>query len=142
MMVFVDTAAWVALVAEKHPHHESVAKEWREVLERGAGLVTSSDVCSETITFLRYNMGRRIAVSFYRALQAAVAEERLLIDWVTPAIFEEAWAMFEKHDDQKFSMVDCTSFVICRKRDIETVLTLDRNFLVAGFQIVPNAAAR
>ncbi|HHV62167.1 MAG TPA: PIN domain-containing protein [Firmicutes bacterium] len=60
MMVFVDTSAWISLIAKKDPHHEEVARKWGELLEHSAGLVTSSDVCSETLTHLRYNAGHKV----------------------------------------------------------------------------------
>jgi hypothetical protein len=32
--IFVDTSAWISLVAEKDPHHESIAGEWLSILDR------------------------------------------------------------------------------------------------------------
>ncbi|NPV53717.1 MAG: PIN domain-containing protein [Firmicutes bacterium] len=138
MMVFVDTSAWVSLIAKKDPYHEEVARKWSELLEHNAGLVTSSDVCSETLTHLRYNAGHSVALSFYRSLKSAQAQNRILIDWVSPAIFEKAWNLFQRYDDQVFSMVDCTSFIICKKRRIKTALTLDKHFIIMGFEAIPN----
>lgn len=141
-MVFVDSAAWISLLVEVDDHHPPMVGQWRELLGAGAGFVTSSDVCSETITYLRYKIGYRSAVSFHESIQAAQAKGRLLIEWVTPSIFDEAWKLFRQYDDRKLSMVDCTSFVICRKRRIETVLTLDKHFLIAGFDVIPRDQVR
>lgn len=142
MIVFVDSAAWISLVVEVDDHHQPMVGQWRELLKAGAGFVTSSDVYSETITYLRYKIGYHAAVSFYESMQAAQAKDHLLIEWVTPSVFDEAWKLFRQYDDQKLSMVDCTSFVICKKRRIETVVTLDKHFLVAGFDVIPSGRMR
>lgn len=137
MRVYVDTSAWISLVAERDPHHTAVAREWTSLLALGAVPVTSSDVVSETLTCLRYHAGHAIALRFYALLGKAVEQERLLLCWVDAALFEQAWQIFRTHRDHEFSMVDCTSFALCRREKIARALTLDRHFHVAGLEVIP-----
>ncbi|MGQ9779367.1 MAG: type II toxin-antitoxin system VapC family toxin [Bacillota bacterium] len=142
MKVFVDTSAWIALVAAKDPHHEAVAAAWREMLGRGARPVTTSDVLTETITFLRYRAGHRTAVDFRETVGRAVEEGRLRLVWVDEELFAQAWAVFLRYADWELSMADCTGLALCRREKIRTALTLDRHFRVAGLETVPEIAAR
>ncbi|MDI6872368.1 MAG: PIN domain-containing protein [Bacillota bacterium] len=142
MKVYVDTSAWISLVAEREPHHAAVAEAWGTLLSRGVVPVTSSDVVSETITRLRYHAGHAVALRFYELLSEAVQKERLVLRWVDAALFEQAWRIFREYRDQEFSMVDCTSFALCRRERITQALTLDHHFRVAGLEVIPAMAAR
>ncbi len=135
--IFVDTSAWISLVAAKDPHHAAVADEWRKQAGRGTGFVTSSDVVAETITFLRYRAGHATAVDFRRLIGRAVGEGRLILPWVDEELFESGWRIFVKYTDHELSMTDCTSFALCRRERIKTTLSLDRHFLADGMAILP-----
>lgn len=137
MRIFVDTSAWISLIAAKEPHHEVVARAWRNLLDRGARAVTSSDVVTETITFLRYHAGYKTAVDFRGLMAQSVEEGRLTLVWVDQDLFERAWRIFRTFEDQELSMVDCTSFALCRREKIGTALTLDRHFQAAGLEVLP-----
>jgi len=50
---------------------------------------------------------------------------------------EKARAWFFKWRDKSFSFTDCTSFSIMRELNIKKVLTGDRHFREAGFEILP-----
>ncbi|MGE5623533.1 MAG: type II toxin-antitoxin system VapC family toxin [Methanocella sp.] len=137
MKVFVDTSAWISLVAERDPYHTAVAQEWTALLAKGVVPVTSSDVVSETLTRLRYHAGHATALRFSELLEKAVAEKRLQLSWVDAALFAKAVQIFRKYHDHEFSMVDCTSFALCRREEIARALTLDRHFRVAGLEVIP-----
>lgn len=135
--VFVDTSAWISLVAAKDPYHEPVAKEWLHLLDAQALLVTTADVLSETITHLRYHAGHALALQFYSLAQEAEAQHRLQIHWVDQAVFAQAWRIFASYSDQAFSVTDCTSFAVCQREGIRTALTLDRHFRIMGLAVRP-----
>jgi predicted nucleic acid-binding protein len=137
MKVFVDTSAWISLVAEREPHHRAVAEEWTVLLAKGTIPVTSSDVVVETITRLRYYAGHDIAVQFRVLLDEAIRAKRLFLHWVDEPLFEQAWQAFRAYHDQEFSMTDCISFALCRRERIRRALTLDHHFRIAGLEIMP-----
>lgn len=141
MRVYVDTSAWISLVAERDPHHAAVAAEWTALLANGALPVTSSDVVAETITRLRYHAGHSVAVQFYELLSEAVRNKRLLLRWVDETLFEQAWQIFRAYHDQELSMADCTSFALCRREKIPRALTLDDHFRIAGLEVIPSTSA-
>jgi len=59
-------------------------------------------------------------------------------DWitilhVTPAQDQPAWDLLASHDHKKWSLVDCTSFVLMKQMSIRSALTTDHHFEQAGF---------
>ena len=135
--VFVDTSVWISLVAAKDPHHDKVVAAWREMLDRGLLPLTTSDVISETITFLKHKAGHQTAVAFRQTIAQSVTDGRLTLVWVDEDLFGRAWEIFLKYADQDLSMTDCTSIALCRRGGIGMVLTLDRHFRMAGMAVIP-----
>ncbi len=60
-----------------------------------------------------------------------------MIEWVEKGMAAEAWAIFEKFEDQTLSFTDCTSAALCRRLKIPRVLTLDGDFRILGFEVLP-----
>jgi hypothetical protein len=58
------------------------------------------------------------------------------VEHVTPARFEAAKTFFRRHADHGYSFTDCTSFVTMREMRLTRVLTIDRHFQQAGFQVL------
>jgi predicted nucleic acid-binding protein len=67
-------------------------------------------------------------------LVAKSAPARLHVD---PALFEAAWAYFERHLDKSYSFTDCVSFIVLTNLGISTALAFDKHFLQAGFRTEP-----
>ena len=49
----------------------------------------------------------------------------------------EGWDYFKRHDDKRYSLADCVSFVVMERNDIYTAYAFDRDFNQAGFIIEP-----
>lgn len=47
---------------------------------------------------------------------------------VTAAVFTDAIEIFEQYDDQELSFTDATSVALCRRHDIDGVLSFDDDF--------------
>jgi len=61
----------------------------------------------------------------------------LAFEWINTERAEKARAWLFKWRDKSFSFTDCTSFTIMRELHIRKVLTGDRHFREAGFEILP-----
>jgi predicted nucleic acid-binding protein len=94
-------------------------------------------VLGEALTFLAYHDWRRQAVELHSMIQAAMSTNLLIMEWVTPRIHDDAWAIFQRYDDQTFSYCDCTSIAICVSRNVDFVFGFDRHFEVAGLDLRP-----
>ncbi len=45
--------------------------------------------------------------------------------------------MFQKHQDKRYSLTDCISFVVMKQKGLKTAMTFDKHFAQAGFIIEP-----
>lgn len=134
LKVFVDTGAWIALYVEDDENHVAAKTQWEELLEQKARLVTSNYVIDEAITAVRAFADHATAVKLGEALFTSLLLRRIRID---ETLEKEAWALFKKYDDQALSFTDCTSFAVMKSEGITMAFGFDRDFLIAGFQLLP-----
>ncbi len=139
-MIFVDTSAWLALADSADVHHTE-AREFEQGLRRGAHekLVTSDFVLDETITIVRDRAGLGKA----RALSRAILDSpNVHLMWVAEPQFRSALDLLFSHEDKRWSLTDCTSFVLMRAMELQGAFTFDPDFHQAGFSILPGAGRR
>lgn len=55
---------------------------------------------------------------------------------ITHDLFLSSLALYEQRPDKGYSMVDCISMIVMRKRNISEVLTHDKHFTQEGFTIL------
>ncbi len=134
-MILVDTGAWYALSDPRDRNSASAVAAWNQVRTGEYGRAVATDyVLDETYTLLRMRLGVR-AVRAFRDRLARPGNLRILR--VSERDFEEALDMMVAHDDQRWSLTDCTSFVLMRQLSIGNAFSFDRNFREAGFRLLP-----
>jgi len=136
-MVFVDTGGWIAMAVKRDRFHKKAASYYRKLSKQNIPLATSNYVLSETLTRIRYDDGHAKALQFNSLIQEATKVRRLRLEWVTPAIHQKAWKIFEAYEDQEFSLVDCTSFVVARQIGAKEAFGFDEHFYTMGFILRP-----
>ncbi|CAG0966960.1 hypothetical protein PHYC_01036 [Phycisphaerales bacterium] len=47
-----------------------------------------------------------------------------------------ALSLFRERPDKEWSLVDCSSILICREQGIQRILTADHHFTQAGFEVL------
>ena len=135
--IFVDTGGWLAMAVVRDRFHKQAASYYRKLSKEKAPLVTSNYVLVETYTRIRYDDGHDKAIKFHSLIQEAIKVGRLHLEWVTPAIHQKAWNIFEEYVDQVFSLVDCTSFVISNNAGVKETFGFDEHFNTMGFILRP-----
>lgn len=133
--LFVDTAGWMATADRSDPQHTDSSAARDHWLAQGGLLATTNYVIDETLTLIRMRLGIFAAEKWWQTVSAS---PRCKFEWITPEIEERAIRWFFKWKDQSFSFTDCTSFVVMQDLGIKKVLTVDRHFLIAGFEILPH----
>lgn len=128
-MIFVDTAAFLAIENRRDAHHQEALAFRDAVLEAGEPLVTSDYVLAESYTIIRLRAGHAVAVEFGEAVRASRV---LRMEYLTPDILEAAWQIFKAFADKEFSYTDCTSFALMEHLHISTVFTFDQHFRQYG----------
>ena len=136
-MIFVDTGAWIGLTVSRDQTHASAAAYAADVAKRRLPLVTTNYVLSESYTRIRYDDGHSKALAFDVLIREMIRRRQLAVAWITPAVHELALETFRKYSDQEFSVVDCASFVVAKKKKIREVFGFDRDFLKMGFLLRP-----
>jgi len=132
-MIFVDTAAFLAIENRRDAHHAEALTFKDSCLRSAETFITSDYVLDESYTIIRLRAGHAIAVQFGEALRTS----RLLrIEYITPEIIEAAWRLFKAFADHDFSFTDCTSFVLMERLRISTAFTFDAHFRQYGRFIV------
>jgi predicted nucleic acid-binding protein len=134
-MIFIDTAAFLAVENRRDAHHEEALAFRAVALERGQRFVTSDYVLDEAYTLLRLRAGHGVAVQFGEDIRASRV---LRVEYLTADAIEAAWRIFRAFADKDFSFTDCTSFALMERLGLEAAFTFDDHFRQYGrFTIRP-----
>ena len=122
MSLFVDTSVWYA-APDRGDRGNPRAKE---ILSAADRRVTTDHVLIETWLLLRHRLNRDAAERFWDGLRRGVA----LVEPVTAADLEGAWAIGEAFADQDFSAIDRTSFAVKQRLGVERAASFGDDFAV------------
>lgn len=132
--LFMDTGYVLALELSHDQHHRAAQQHWRSLLDALPTLITTSYVFDETVTFFNSRGYHAKALEVGNALLNSPSVQCIPVD---EALFHAGWAWLQQHQDKRYSLTDCISFVTMRQHGIATALAFDRHFIQAGFQVLP-----
>src|SRR3954463_8916467 len=98
-----------------------------------AVLVTSDAVLLELANYFAKGPLRREAIHWISTVRAARGWE---IEPLDRELLQRGEERYRSHDDKSWSLTDCTSMVIMRRRRMSDVATTDVHFAQAGFKIL------
>lgn len=127
--IFVDTACVVALVNRRDKLHASATILFEDTRAR-ARLVTTRAVCFEIGNFFKNSEHRHIAAELLQKIEDAPDIDVLPIN---DDLYQRALRLFGNRADKKWSLTDCSSFVVMQERGITNALTSDHHYRQAGF---------
>jgi predicted nucleic acid-binding protein len=137
MSVFVDTSFFIALLDDDEDRHCEAVAHWRWAATERLCVVTSNYVVLEACAVLQ----RRLGVPAMRKVVRQILEP-VAVEWVTRDDHERAVEALLVADRQRLSLVDCVSFEVMRRLDVQECLAFDRHFAEQGFSPVgPPAGA-
>ena len=130
-LVFADTGYWIGLWNPRDRLHQR-ARNAADALPPDTLLVTTQLVLVETLdSFSRLGeMRRQYAVQRVRYLER---DPRVEIIPHTDAQFRAAVERYAARSDQRWSLTDCSSFLVMEERGILDALAYDHDFEQAGF---------
>lgn len=134
MKYLVDTSYWLALILAMDQNHIVTEAHWKHLQTLHHHLVTTSFVLDEAVAYLNSRGKHSTAVQLGHRLLNGTAIEFIHID---EPLFLAGWNYFEQHQDKRYSLTDCISFVVMQQYGIQTALTFDQHFIQAGFQREP-----
>ncbi|MBE9136929.1 PIN domain-containing protein [Nodosilinea sp. LEGE 07088] len=134
--LFVDTSAFAALADRDDDNHASAVAFNKQM--KGHILVSTNYILDELYTLLLLHAGYPKTVSFKADLDILVAKGLLRIVWISDAIAQSSWEVFEQFNtDKEWSFTDCTSYVVMKQHRLTEVFTFDHHFSQMGFTRLP-----
>jgi len=128
-VIFLDTSAVYALADKADPNHVAAYTKFGLALKSGETFLLHNYILAESVALLQARLGVQSAILF---LNEAKAFE---VEWVDSTLHQEAKEELERIGRRGISFVDCTSFVVMRRRGVQTVLAFDPDFHHQGFLI-------
>ena len=136
MKIFIDTAAFLAVLNANDRFHLPARRTWGEILSSESSLSSSNYVILETTALLQGRFGME-AVRLFESDILAVVD----IVWVDETIHNRGMSALLAANRRDLSLVDCTSFEILRQTDQDEIFTFDPHFRQQGFKVIPEINA-
>ncbi|MGB1254063.1 MAG: type II toxin-antitoxin system VapC family toxin [Candidatus Promineifilaceae bacterium] len=128
--VFVDTAAWIALLNKDDKYHQDARRVMQMLQQQQAYFITSEFVLLEVADALSSPAIRPKTIGFINGLRNL---PRIEIVAATNELIADAWELYSARLDKEWGLTDCTSFVIMRQQKITQAFTSDHHFSQARF---------
>ena len=128
--VFVDTAAWIALLNSSDALNPPALQVMNRLQQQKAFLVTTEFVLLEVADALSAPAMRTQTVAFINGLRQLNV---LHIIPISQALLTSGWQLYSQRPDKEWGLTDCISFVVMTQERIAIAFTSDRHFQQAGF---------
>lgn len=114
------------------PQHADASTLIGVALAEGRRLVTSSYILVELVGLLTSR--RRVTrPTLTTSVETIRTWPHATVVHVDAALDEAAWSLLKSRPDKDWTLTDCASFEIMRRRGIREALTTDHHFEQAGF---------
>jgi uncharacterized protein len=130
--MFIDTSGWANLYIPTETYHPQTAQIFQELRQQRQILFTTNYIFAELVALLDSPL-RTPRYRLFSILDSIKAAPYVHLIHVTPEIDAAAWNLCKSRPDKTWSLVDCTSFVMMQKLNIQQALTTDHHFEQAGF---------
>ncbi len=134
--VFCDSLYFKALADRRDQYHNLSVKLADQL--GAVTLVTTHEVFLESLNFLS-GYGPNLRQGITKVLESFCAQPHCLLLGLSQERFVEGWQLYRDRSDKDYSLTDCISMVVMRKRGIADVLTHDSHFRQEGFNLLLNS---
>jgi hypothetical protein len=131
--VFVDTAAWIALINQRDELHVAATQVMNDLYRQRAALVTTDFVLLEVADALSSPLIRNQTVDFLDSLLQLSERPVIKVIPASRSLLLEGWTFYKQRPDKDWGLTDCVSFVVMLQEQITQAFTSDRHFEQAGF---------
>jgi predicted nucleic acid-binding protein len=123
MRVFVDTSGLYSVIDRSDTNHAAARSIWQRLLNVDDTLVTSNYILVEINALIQHRLGMAAVADLHASIVPA-----LNLVWIDEILHQSAVSVQLATNHRKLSLVDCTSFEICRRMGIVHVFAFDRHF--------------
>jgi hypothetical protein len=131
--VFVDTAAWLALVNKSDMIHQKARKVRDSLVKQTFKFMVTDYVLVEIANAFSRPPYRSSAIKLITTIQAS---NDIQIIAINKEIYSKAWSLYSERPDKEWSFTDCTSFIVMKAFGIKEAFTTDHHFEQSGFSIL------
>ncbi len=124
MKVFVDTAAWIALLNTDDDLHIRVRQVRDRLSQQEITLITTEFVLLEVADGLSTPKIRSRTVDLINRLRSLDGLQILPLSQV----LTEGWLLYSQRPDKGWSLTDCISFIVMTQQQITQAFTSDHHF--------------
>lgn len=128
--IFADTAYWLALTNPFDQYHDKAVRA-SAAIER-ARIITTDVVLTEYLNALA-DKGEAVRHAAIRSVEAILRDPSVRVVPQTRKSFLEGFGLYKARPDKGYSLTDCISMTVMRRRKISHALTTDRHFVQEGF---------
>jgi len=126
-VIFLDTSAIYALADKADPNHATAYKKFDLASKSGEIFLLHNYILIESAALLQARLGLQSAILFLEDTR------EFEVEWVDLELHEKAVKELEKVGKRGISLVDCTSFIVMRRRDVKKAFAFDPDFDDQGF---------
>ncbi len=131
--IFTDTAYWIALTNRRDQHHTAALQASSSI--GTARIVTTDAVLTEYLNALAAK-GENLRQAAIKSVDIILINPAVIVVTHTRKAFRDGFALYKARPDKGYSLTDCFSMMLMRKRKITQVLTTDRHFEQEGFDVL------
>ena len=130
--VFADTAGWANYFIRSEPFHSAARSLLIQARVESVRILTTNYILAELASLLisPLHTPRPLLIAILQAIRSASWVEVIHVD---RTLDQEAYNLLEERTDKDWSLVDCASFAVMRRRGVSSALTSDHHFEQAGF---------
>jgi uncharacterized protein len=127
---FLDTSFVIALVNKSDQYHDPAL----QLTDRYEGnkLVTTDAILFE----IGNALSRNFKLESIEIIEHFPSSDDVHVIHLHQTLFRRAFDLYKSHTDKLWGLVDCLSFVIMKELGITDVLTADKHFEQAGFNVL------
>jgi len=128
-VIFMDTSAIYALADKADPNHITAYNKFEDILKSGEVPLLHNYILVESAALLQARLGLPSANLFLKDARS------FEVEWVDLDLHKEAEKELERIGKRAISLVDCTSFIVMRRRRVQRAFAFDPDFKDQGFLI-------
>jgi predicted nucleic acid-binding protein len=128
--VFVDTAAWLALLNIDDIWHQQAKQIRLELVKQNYIFITTEFVLLEVGDALCSQVLRKNTANFLHNIYQLKSTKIITL---SQELFQLGLSLYEQRLDKDWGLTDCISFVVMQREQIQEAFTSDKHFEQAGF---------
>ena len=128
--VFVDTAAWIALINSRDALHERALQVMAQLARDKTQLVTTEFVLLEVADALCAPHLRSVTIAFIESARRRQDLRILPLD----DLLQSGWELYKARPDKNWGLTDCISFAAMTRENLTRAFSSDSHFAQAGFE--------